>query len=60
MTALAKAEPKPQQRPWLRREAPWLVPVAVGALDALVFAAVAPLLLEAGRSTPREPDGVRS
>ena len=53
MTALAAARSGPQQRSWLRREAHWLAPVAVGAVDAIVFAAVAPNVNDIFAATAR-------
>jgi MFS family permease len=53
MTALAEHRSAPDRRPWARREARWLVPVGVGVLDAIVFAAVAPNVNDIFAATAR-------
>jgi hypothetical protein len=53
MTALAEPASPPRQPPWVRREARWLVPVAVGAVDAAVFAIVAPNVNDIFAATAR-------
>src|SRR5689334_22422444 len=51
---IAIAEPATEQRtPWVRREARWLVPVAVGVVDAAVFAIVAPNVNDIFAATAR-------
>ena len=49
------AEPAAEQHrtPWVRREAHWLVPVAVGVVDAAVFAIVAPNVNDIFAATAR-------
>ncbi len=53
MTAVA--DPAAEQRPvpWVRREARWLMPVAVGVIDAAVFAIVAPNVNDIFAATAR-------
>jgi hypothetical protein len=53
MTAVAEKVSAPTRRPWIRREAQWLLPTAVGALDALVFAIVAPNVNDIFAATAR-------
>lgn len=53
MTALAERASPSRQLPWVRREARWLVPVAVGVLDAAVFAVVAPNVNDIFAATAR-------
>ena len=54
MTALAEVESPPQPKPWVRRDARWLVPVVVGAVDAVAFAIVAPNVNDIFAATARE------
>lgn len=53
MTAVAYPAAEQQPTSWLRREARWLVPVAVGAVDAAVFAIVAPNVNDIFAATAR-------
>lgn len=53
MTAVAERVNAPPPRAWIRREAQWLLPTAVGALNAVVFAIVAPNVNDIFAATAR-------